>query len=201
MGGPGGSLLGTWDSTAINRCRRSGFRSLETTTLRVPHPFCVLCEMGGRSTYSLRMPQGPDFPIWALSPPQYRAGLRLFRCPCNPAYATTANMRGMIPHAESLLNQIGYASASPVAGIQARILRQSQIELPHSARIQPPSPRKRVAPATPGCRLAEQSLSTAAHWRRSTPSAAPPPPVQAPAQAEPTRNRRRSNSSGEPKVA
>ena len=49
-------------------------------------------------------------------------------------------MRGMIPHAESLLNQIGYASASPVAGIQARILRQSQIELPHSARIQPPRP-------------------------------------------------------------
>ena len=48
-----------------------------------------------------------------------------------------ANMRGMIPHAESLLNQIGYASASPVAGIQACFLRQGLVEFPHSVRIQP----------------------------------------------------------------
>ena len=48
-----------------------------------------------------------------------------------------ANMCGMIAYPEALLNQIGHAGASPVAGIQARFLRQSLVEFLHSARIQP----------------------------------------------------------------
>ena len=51
-----------------------------------------------------------------------------------------ANMCGMIAYPEALLNQIGHAGASPVAGIQARFLRQSLVEFLHSARIQPPRP-------------------------------------------------------------
>jgi hypothetical protein len=46
-------------------------------------------------------------------------------------------MRRMIAYPEALLNQIGHAGASPVAGIQARFLRQSLVEFLHSARIQP----------------------------------------------------------------
>ena len=51
-----------------------------------------------------------------------------------------ANMCWMIADAEALLNQVGHAGASPVAGIQTRLLRQRQVEFPHGARIQPPRP-------------------------------------------------------------
>ena len=62
-----------------------------------------------------------------------------------------ADMCGMIPHAEALLNQIGHARTGPLAGIRSNFLRQKQVEFPHGSRIQPSRP--------PGRGLGAQTLA------------------------------------------
>ena len=82
----------------------------------------------------------------------------LFAARVSQAVQQSADVRRMIPHPEALLNQIGHAGTGPVAGIQARFLRQNPVQFPHGIGIQPSRPAGRglgaqsLAAFSPECR-------------------------------------------------
>jgi hypothetical protein len=121
-------------------------------------------------------------------PAQSDSGIRIFRSPCIPACATAGKRapgdtgpqiapQSDQPHAHRSIGRNPGPFLAPKPG-------QVPSGRPHPAVA---AGRRRVALATPGCLLAGQSLSSAAHSVDPLPSAAPPLPGQAPAQAKPAR--------------